>query len=145
MSNKTLIYLTVIVLAGMLALFVINMQSFISGQPNDQTYLLFNGVQGAAVLHKGSLYTLNFKQQNELIEIINRSVRLTDQPRNNHADFPIEKIIIYRFKNQAPIEMKPVSVNKRNLIFSAPALSKDYLMEISDGRLLKMLSQTYDP
>ncbi|KIC72792.1 MULTISPECIES: hypothetical protein [Candidatus Protochlamydia] len=146
MTNKTLVYLTFLVLIGMAILFALNMTSLLSGQPDNQTYLKYNQVRGIAVSHNKKLYTLNFKQQNDLIEILNRAVRVVGVKPGKRQRPNIDQIIIYQFKDQPDIVITPIAYVDNNLVFSAPSWNKDtYLMEISDGRLLQLISQTFDP
>jgi hypothetical protein len=145
MSNRTLLFLTALVLIGMITLFALNMQSILTGQPDDQTYLKYNHVRGAAVSHNEMLYTLNFDQQNELIDILNRSVRVVGVKPGKRKKPEVEQIIVYQFNDQPDLIIKPVAYVDNNLVFSAPAWNPDgYLMEISDGRLHQLLSQSYD-
>ncbi|MBA2367921.1 MAG: hypothetical protein H0V82_02720 [Candidatus Protochlamydia sp.] len=145
MSNRTLLFLTALVILGMITLFALNMQSILSGHPDDQTYLKYNHVRGVAVSYNDMLYTLNFDQQNELISILNRSVRVVGVKPGKRKKPDIEQIIIYQFNDQPDLIIKPVAYVDNNLVFSAPAWNSDgYLMEISDGRLDQLLAQTYD-
>ncbi|MBS4163969.1 Uncharacterized protein PRO82_001278 [Candidatus Protochlamydia amoebophila] len=146
MTNKTLVYLTFLVLIGMAILFALNMTSLLSGQPDNQTYLKYNQVKGIAVSHNKKLYTLNFKQQNDLIEILNRAVRVVGVKPGKRQRPNIDQIIIYQFKDQPDIVITPIAYVDNNLVFSVPSWNKDtYLMDISDGRLLQLISQTFDP
>ncbi|CUI17119.1 conserved putative membrane protein [Candidatus Protochlamydia naegleriophila] len=146
MTNRTLIYLTVLVLIGMATLFAMNMTSILTGKPEDQTYLKYNHVRGMAISHNQMLYTLNFKQQNDVIEILNRTVRVVGVKPGKRQRPNVDKIIVYQFNDQPDLVITPVAYVDNNLVFSAPAWNQDgFLMEISNGRLHQLLSQTYDP
>lgn len=146
MTNRTLIYLTALVLIGMVTLFAINMTSILTGKPEDQTYLKYNHVRGMAVSHNQMLYTLNFKQQNDVIEILNRTVRVVGVKPGKRQRPSIDKIIVYQFNDQPDLVITPIAYVDNNLVFSVPAWNPNgFFMEVSNGRLHQLLSQTYDP
>jgi hypothetical protein len=146
MTNRTLLYLTLLVIFGMAILFAINMTSILTGQPESQTYLQYNNVRGMAVAHNQLLYTLNFKQQNQVIDILNRAVRVVGVKPGKRQKPTIEKIVVYQFDNKPDLIINPIAYVDQNLVFSIPQLEKDnYLMELSEGDLQQLLSQTYDP
>jgi hypothetical protein len=146
MTNKTLVYLTFLVLIGIGILFALNMTSLLTGQPDNQNYLQYNKVRGIAVSHNKLLYTLNFKQQKDVIDILNRAVRVVGVKPGKRQKPNIDKIIIYQFKEKSDVTITPIAYVNKNLVFSAPGWDEEtYLMEISDGRLFQLLSQTFDP
>ena len=146
MSNRTIFILTFAVLAGMGILLAMNVLSFLGGHPAGQTYLKYNDVRGIAVGHSGLLYTLNFQQQNDVIELINRSAPITEIKAGKRQQPNIEKIVVYLFGNQPPLTITPIAYVNENLVFSVPAWSHDgYFMDLSDGDFHKLLAQTYDP
>lgn len=145
MSNRTLLYLSFVVIAGMAILLALNISYFFTGKPIDQTYLKYNDVRGIAVSHQQKLYTLNFEQQNSAIEMLNRSVPVVDIKPGQRQKPDIEKIIVYQFENQPDIIITPVAIVNGNLVFSVPQWVQDgYLMDLSDGDFQKLLAQTYD-
>ncbi|WP_068468089.1 hypothetical protein [Candidatus Protochlamydia phocaeensis] len=146
MTNRTLIYLTILVLVSMGVLFTLNMTAILTGKPEEETYLKYNQVRGMAVGHHKLLYTLNFKQQNDVIDILNRSVRVMGVKPGKRQKPNIEKIVIYQFNDQPELVLTPIAYIDGNLVFSVPQWNSDgYLMEVSNGRLQQLLSQTYDP
>ena len=146
MSNRTLVYLTTLVILAMAILLGVNMQSILTGQPENQTYLRYNDVRGMAVNHNQLLYTLNFKQQNTVIDILNEAIRINEIKPGNRQPPNIEQLIIYQFDNKPDIVITPIAYVDQNLVFSAPLWGEDgFLMELSEGRLKELLSQTYDP
>ncbi len=146
MSNRTLVYLTALVILAMLILLGINMGSILTGQPEDQTYLRYNDVRGMAVSHNQLLYTLNFKQQNTIIDILNKAVRTDEIKPGNRQNPNIDKLIIYLFDNKPDLVLNPIAYVDQDLIFSVPQWGENgFLMELSEGRLKQLLSQTYDP
>lgn len=144
MDNRSLIYMTIIVVIGILILLFINLSDVFRGKPSEETYIKYNSVRGSAIEYKGKLYTLNFDQQNNLIQAINRSVRIVELPNGELVKPEFSKIIFYHF-NAPDLTITPIAYTNENLIFAAPQLVKsDYLMELSRGELQKLLSQTYD-
>lgn len=146
MSNRTLLYLSFVVLGGMAILLALNISYFFTGKSINQTYLKYNAVRGIAVDHQQLLYTLNFEQQNSVIEMINRSVPVAEVKPGQRQKPAIEKIIVYQFENLPDITLTPIAIVNGNLVFSVPQWIQDgYLMDLSDGDFQKLLAQTYDP
>lgn len=145
----------VTVLCGFTIILLMNMAALFGYIP--PRYISPNDVRGMAVEHDGHLYTLNFQQQNQLIDIFNRSKVIVASDMANRKITPekvpaIQKIIIYRF--DAPnIDITPVGyVSKTNtsgtgasLVFSTPDFASNALLEEStpDGAIHILLS-SYD-
>ncbi len=145
MNNRTLVYLTSLVIGGMIILLALNMTSILTGQPEGQTYLKYNDVRGMAISHNNLLYTLDFVQQNKLIDIINRSVRVVGVKPGKRQKPDIEKIVVYQFEGKPDLTINPIAYVDNNLVFSVSQWeSEGYLMEISNGALQTLLSQAYD-
>lgn len=131
-------------IAAILILLGLNMTSILTGQPLNQKYLRYNDVRGMAISNNKMLYTLNFKQQNTVIDILNAAVPI-DKIEGNRTPANIEQMVIYQFDNAPDIVLIPIGYVKKNLVFAAPKwVPNGYLMELSDGNLQKLLSQTYD-
>lgn len=144
MSNRTLIVLTSLFFVGIIVLFSINMTSILTGQQPKQTYLQYNNVRGMAIVQNKLKYTLNFQQQNKIIDILNEAVPITELKENRKPP-NIEKLIVYQFDGLPDIELTPIGYQEKNMIFSAPKwVENGYLMEVSEGNLQKLLAQTYD-
>lgn len=145
MKNRTLVYLTSIVILGMLTLLALNMTSILTGKSTSQTYLKHNHVRGMAVKANQLLYTLNFKQQNQVIDILNRSVRVVGVKPGKRQKPDIENIVIYQFDGKPDLIVNPIAYVDKNLVFSVPEWEKEgYLMELSEGSLHNLLSSSYD-
>lgn len=145
MSNRTLFYLTALVLISMAALLTFNLSTILKGESFTPDYIRRNHVRGMAVEHHQLLYTLNFQQQNDVLDILNRAIPITDI-KGNREEPLIEKIVIYLFDDQPDLILTPVAYVNDDLVFSNPDWNPDgYLMEVSAGRLHQLLSQTYDP
>lgn len=138
--------LTGVVVLCMLLLLALNLTSILTGSPPPQNFLKYNEVRGMEVGHNKLLYTLNFQQQNEVIEILNRSVRVVGLKPGKHQKPNIDKIVIYQFDSKPSLTITPITYIDDNLVYSIPEWNSDgYLMEISDGDLHQLLSKTYDP
>jgi hypothetical protein len=145
MNNRTLIYLTGFVIIGMLVLLALNMTSILTRQPESQAYLKFNDVRGMAINHNQLLYTLNFNQQNKVIEILNRSVRVVGVNPGKRQKPDFEKMIVYQFEGKPDLVINPIAYVDKNLVFSVPEWDPSgYLMELSEGDLQDLLSKSYD-
>jgi hypothetical protein len=145
MNNTTLYVLTGLVLVSMAILLGLNLTNILKGNTSSQTYIKLNDVRGVAVEHNKLPYTLNFEQQVDVINLLNRSVKIAEITREGSRQKPnIDKIIIYRFE-QPNLIIEPLTYLDNNLIFSLPEWNKEgYLMDISGGTLQQTLSNTYD-
>ena len=156
MSNRTIFYMTFTVIAGILVILGINAaQAFGSFRPK---YLAPNDVRGMAIEHNKLLYTLNFEQQNALLEILNHSIPIDSKiPQEDQSKTPLEfeRLVIYLFEGP-DIEIKPVGYFKKAspidgtmldlLVFSAPKWNPRGLMqETTLEDFKKLISNTYDP
>lgn len=147
MSNRTLTFLTLCVLLGIGVLLAINLMTILP-QTSSKEYIERGQVRGSAVQHDGKPYTLNFQQQNALIDHLNHAIEIkksaTPELAATTPKLEIEKIIFYRF-NANNIEITPISYDGNNLIFSAPDWNRNGLLQdTSAGQLKTLLSQTYD-
>ena len=158
-TNITLI-MTAAVLAGFAIILFMNVAALLGVVPS--RYITPNDVRGMAVEHNHLLYTLNFEQQNALIDIFNRAIPvgkdLVDKRKVKMKNTPdIQKIIVYLF-NAPDIEIIPVAYVSQttttpttdeqlhgNLVFSVPAWNQNGLLEeaITD-EAQKILLTTYD-
>jgi len=160
-GTKFTLYMTVAVLAGFAIILAMNAISMLGIAPSK--YLSPNDVRGVAVEHSGKLYTLNFTQQNELVEILNRLIPVgKDIVEKRKVDAPqesqVSKIIIYRF-NAPDLEIIPVAYvskttsimakqdsNSIRMVLSVPEWNQNGLLEESSSdELQKLLSSTYGP
>jgi len=146
MSNQTLFFLTALVLVSIAVLFGLNMTAIVSGQPKQQTFMKYNDVRGMALEHNQMLYTLNFKQQNSVLDYLNKAVQIMEIKEGDRKKPDVQKIIIYQFDQKPDLIITPLTYLNNNLVFTQPEWNKEgYLMDVSDGQLLKILSQSYDP
>ena len=145
MKNQTVFTIALLVILGLGILFTINITAILRGKEKNEPYIRNEGIRGMAVEYNKLLYTLNFNQQNQMINILNRSVRVVGVKLDKREKPVIDKIIIYQFDNKPDIVLTPIAYINNNLVYSAPLWNVDnYLMELSDGGLQKLLVQTYD-
>ncbi len=110
---------------------------------NPSTFISAENVRGMAIEHHGLLYTLNYEQQNQTLDILNLAKPFHEEsiPRQ---DLDFEKIVIYRFHGD-DIEIKPIAWLNQELAFSSPSWNGGtVLQEKSSGLLQTLLSETYD-
>lgn len=145
MKNQTVFTIALLAILGLGILFTINITAILRGKQTDEPYIKNESVRGMAIEYKKLLYTLNFNQQNEVVNILNRAVRVVGVKPDKREKPEIDKIIIYQFNNKPDIVITPVAYINNNLVYSAPVWNVDsYLMELSDGTLQKLIAQTYD-
>lgn len=143
MNKNAICYLTITASIGIVSLCLILMLSLF--QNTESGFLIPNEIKGSAIEHEGLLYTLNFKQQNSVIFIINAAEPLekSDQPKAPGFPAFFTKLIFYRF--QMPnIEIIPHGYEEENLIFSTSLWNNKLMREKSNGKLKKILDESYD-
>lgn len=161
MNRRLTLIMTFAVVGGFAVILLMNVASLIGFIP--EKFISPNDVRGIAVEHNKLLYTLNFSQQNTVVDICNRFIPVSKQDVDTRKiaskNLPeITKIIIYRFnapdieitptayieKTQS-VSMQPNSVHT-SLVFSVPLWnSNGYLEEAASDEMEKLLSTTYDP
>lgn len=145
MKNRTLITVTGLVILGMIILLALNMTSLLTGKPKNRTYLQYNEVRGMAIGYHQLLYTLNFTQQNQVIDILNRSVKVIGVKPGKRERPEVDKIVVYQFEGKPDLIITPVAYIDDNLVYSVPQWEREgFLMELSGGDLRDLLSTTFD-
>ena len=145
MSNRNLVLGAILLIVGMLILFTFDFKAILSGEPLNQKYLKFNDVQSIAIEHNQLLYTLNFDQQNQVINILNESIPIEEIKSDKRVLPNITKIVIYSLKGKPEIVLTPIAYVDNDLIYSAPDWAPNgFLMEVSEGALRNIFSQAYD-
>lgn len=144
MKNRTIYYLAGIALLTIGILFLFNLSSMFIN-PFPEHYIGHNRIKGMAIQHDGILFTLNFSQQNEAVDLINQAVTTsaTDSfKQQSQQDF--QKLVIYRF-NAPDITITPITMIDNSYIFSVPEFSENLLLkDTSQGRLKNVLSESYE-
>lgn len=162
MSKRLTLAMTFIVLAGFGVILLMNIAALVGFFPS--RYISPNDVRGMAIEHNQKLYTLNFDQQNQMIDIFNRLIPVSQELIEKRKVVPkkpleIQKIVIYRF-NAPDIEVRPVAFISKSLspssneeeidsistVFFVPAWNPSGLLEESaTDSAYKTLINTYDP
>lgn len=145
MSNQTNWYMTAIAIVCVGLILLQNLIHVFSPSQSGQ-FLGRSDVRGIAVEHQGLNYTLNFEQQNEFIDSINKALPVGEGALS-HRNPPINftKITVYRF-NQPDLNFLPIEINNESLTFSVTGLTTPkLLMDVTAGRLSNLIASTYDP
>jgi len=145
MSTRLINALAILAIVGILALFASHFIPMVWTGPK-QKFVESNDVNGIDVSQRTLLWTLNFKQQNEVLNRINQSMMIKKSDFEPTQDkFPFDSITIHRFKDK-DIILKPIGKKNKNIVFSVPQLNNDsYLQDVSEGALQSFLETTYDP
>lgn len=136
----------ILIITCILASFVILALNIIPTITNQSvsTYINLYDISGMAVRHEGRLFTLNFDQQKNAIDILNRAIPMGKAEAQEHdPKLEINEIVIYKFQGE-PIIIKPIAWVDNSLYFQAPAWSSTNLMEVSKGQLHEILNTSYD-
>lgn len=160
MSSRNTLLMTLAVVIGFGIIILMNVANMLTF--SKAKYISSSEVRGMAVQHNQLLYTLNFEQQNTVVDIFNRAIPVSKEVAEGRMkslkDNPeIQKIIIYRF-NAPDIEVKPIglvyktlsqgapdSIENQSLVFSVPEWNPNGLMEeVASDKLWQFLSNTYD-
>lgn len=144
MSNQTTGLLVALLILAVGALFFLQ-YSGTSWETPREKYLMPNDVKGMAVEHEGKLFTLSFQQQQQAVNILNRSVKIGSKlPGNGKPmQFGYDRLIIYMFKGK-DIEIQPVTLVNQQLIFRVDAWNPEGLMrETGPGELQPLLMESY--
>lgn len=142
MSNQLLFFLTTLVLVAVLVLFGLNMKSLTNTQTAYETYLKYNEVRGIAIEKEGKLHTLNFNQQNRMIQILNGATPTSPQSKGERTPVNFQKIVIYQFKNKPDLIISPINYVDNNLVFNQTEWSSTgSLSEHSGGELKQTIEQ----
>lgn len=159
MNPRVALVMTIAVVCGFAIILLMNLAALVGIIPS--RFISPNDVRGSAIEHKGLVYTLNFNQQNKLIEVLNRAVPISKKDFETRESksaptIPIQKIVIYRF-NASDIEIKPVGyVSKSNptgkdttpysMVLSIPEWNpQGFIEESVTDELHQLLMTTFDP
>ena len=142
MNARTLYTLTAILIATFGLLFIIRFAQMINDS-SGHTYISPNDVRGSAIHHHGTLYTLSFEQQNNLLASLNNAQAARSSDVDTMSD--IKEIVIYRFEGEPDIIITPLGFVGDQLLFNAPMWHRDGpLIETSGGALKELLIQAYE-
>ncbi|MBA2728274.1 MAG: hypothetical protein H0U49_08910 [Parachlamydiaceae bacterium] len=142
MNKRALLYLAITTSLLAFLLFAISI-SVPAQSDASKKRLDYNHVRGSAIEHAGHIYTLNFEQQNALINYINEAEAI-DTATHSPAPAGNSKIIVYRF-GAADILITSIGYIDDNLLFSAPDWNEGKpLLDKSEGQLKLLLGNAYD-
>ena len=145
MTPRNAIYATVIVII-MVGLVMLQHLTPFAAERTGTDQLYANDVRGMAIVYKSKPYTLNFEQQLEAIEHINRMIPI-GKLRDTPEPYPgLDKMVVYLF-NSPPLEFVPLDFDGASFVFRPPAAwkARGYLMDISTGQLLHLIESAHDP
>lgn len=144
MNARSAIYATLVVAVAVGLLLLRGLVPIIP-EGKISTFLQANNVRGMEVVWKGQPYTLNFQQQQEMIEYINRSIPV-GKIRDSITSYPgLNKIVVYQF-GQPTVDLTPVDFNLNEFYFSALTWNPGgYLMDNSAGEMARLVESSHDP
>ncbi|MDP1836240.1 MAG: hypothetical protein Q8K75_10000 [Chlamydiales bacterium] len=143
MNARNAIYaaLVIIVLVGILLL-----RSSVQIVPENRvtTLLQPNDIRGMEIVYKNLPYTLNFDQQQEMLELINRCIPVGKISASPGGLPYFKKIVVYLF-GRPSIELNQVDFAENEFYFQAPGLNADgFLMDVSGGRMFQLVESAHD-
>jgi hypothetical protein len=143
MNARNAIYAAVliIVLVGILLL-----RSSFHVIPDNRVvgFIQANDVRGMEIVFRDRPYTLNFNQQQEMLELINRCVPV-GKIRGAKTPLPgFSKIVVYLF-GQPNIELAAIDFSENEFYLQSPTLNPGgYLMDVSAGRMARLVESAHD-
>jgi hypothetical protein len=146
MKSSLVNTLCMLAIAGISFIFLINFLDLTNREVlGRQSFLAPQEVRGMDLFHKGKPYTLNFEQQNSVIEMLNRALPIVRIEPSELSPTTLEKLTIYRF-NEDTISLIPLGLIDDNIIFKSTGdFTGNFLRDISLGRLKTLLDSSYDP
>lgn len=145
MRSQTLTYLLAAAFIAMALLFFNQSLHLFSPSNTAEKYLSPYEVRGIAVISQEKPYTLNFEQQNQVMEILNRAIPVGHVGNAERKKPPFEKVVIYRF-DKPEVELVPEAMNEDSIVFKVKEWNPEgYVSELSDGDLLHLLTEASTP
>lgn len=146
MIKRQLLYLVTTTLV-ILSLLILITALFHLRTPPSQKLLSYNDVNGIVIEKNSLLYTLNFQQQNELIDFLNHAALndppiLSESPDQSVVKPSYTKIAVYRFDGP-DIEISPIAYIDGQLLFTSTSwYNGKQLMDSSKGALKQILENS---
>lgn len=141
-NNLTLLSLA---LAAVFILFGINYISTLTEKGTAPSSTIGNlainpaEVKGMAIEKGGKVYTLNKEQETRALSFINTMAPVAKKDYPTKGSFEFSRIVIYRF-NGENIELAPVALTGKDIVFDVPALNSDsYFLSMSAGELTDLI------
>jgi hypothetical protein len=141
MRRQQLIYLISVV--GVLAGLLFSMTFYYNTRLAASQTFDYNDIKGMAIERNGTLYTLNFEQQNEVAAQLNRSkllaAPLIDVSDHSWQQPSFSRLVIYGF-NILEVEVVPLGYVDGNMLFTSPVWAPgSQHLDISQGTLRNLL------
>lgn len=141
--QKGAIYFT---LVGIVLLLLFNAFPFLWPKSSGP-YLKPDWIRGMAVVDGGKDFTLNFDQQNRMVQLLNRSLPLQRDPNKtftNHQGW--SKIVVYGFGGVKDLEIYPIAWDEAgSLVFRCDEWSSKEMIDLSAGELKSLIVEILDP
>lgn len=139
MTYRTIPWMVGVVLVGMLALFLVNLQPTKTEallEPKDALGVTFE-VQG-----------IPFRVPQDKVDAVVKDLNTSVPVRRDHYKtitvVPEVSSIKIKLKSGDEIEITPITYRELNMVYDAPAWNtKEYMMELSGGQLTKTLESIY--
>lgn len=144
MSNRTLTVLMIAMIGAVAALFLIN-YGVVFQEAVTPPLIAKKEVRGVSIEHKGKVYTLNFDQQNAVIEVFNNALKVGPEsyfPKDKKS-FEFTRVLVHRF-DKPDLEMTPYGYTAGELLYRIPALYSEGLFEEAGPRpITPILKEAY--
>jgi len=103
-------------------------------------------VRGVAVEKEGKIFTLNLKQQTEVLGYINSLLPVDKKDYvNAQQKFNFSRLIVYRFDKPDAI-LIPIALQNKGIVFDVPLLnSSSYMFDPSGGKMQALLEKASAP
>lgn len=141
MSNRTLLFMTVAVLAGVALLLLLNLTKLFQTVESGQ-YISRMEIKGATLIRNQKNYTLNYEEQTELVSYINRALLVKKDEiaqQGTPADF--DKIILHRF-SLPDLTIVPVKMIGNELVFTESTINPNgWFKDTTHGELKTLINK----
>lgn len=116
---------------------------YIAQSQNEQVYKFLSPyeLRGMSVEQENISYTLNFKQQNQVLEILNNGTYM-EKALVFQDNKSFDGVTLYLFDGKPNIHLKTIGEMDDNVIFQKDS---GYLFEHSDGKLEEILEEASQP
>lgn len=145
MNNLTTISILTVALGAVLILGGLNYLSkgnVEPAQPNSNSLALGKGeIKGVSIEKNGKSFTLNEKQQTQFLDFLNKMRPVDKKDYTPQGNFDFTRISIQRF-DKPDVNLLPVAIESKNLVFNIPILSSgSYMLDLSGGELNTLIQK----
>lgn len=146
MNARSTMTMAIIVIAGIFLIFFLKTATTLfPGAQKLSTYISADDVEGMTVVYHDLPYALNFDQQNEMIELINRSIPVNDQNPSELLAMSTKKIIVHLF-NKEDVDIQLLGSKDGSVYFSSSTwIAGNNLKDVSTGDMQELINSSYDP